>query len=89
MFAEPIIEPNCQLTRQHVHEWAGHPLSHGILVIDKAWKDPKDRGRVNDRINMARIVSQSVVDLVEDEKDPNGNSDGLGLQRLSTEFKGA
>ena len=37
----------------------------------------KDSRRVNDRINMPGLVSQSANDLVEDENDPDGEFDSL------------
>ena len=49
------------------------------LANTKVWKDAKDRRRVNDRVNMPRLVTHSADDLVEDENDPDGNFFALSL----------
>ena len=49
------------------------------LVIAKAWKDIKDRRRVNDHVNMHRFVSHYDDDLIEDENDPDGDLIGFEL----------
>ena len=47
------------------------------LAIAKAWKDAKDRRRVNDSVNIAEVVSHSEDDLIEDENAPDGDFDDL------------
>ena len=41
-----------------------------LLAIAVAWKDAKDRRRVNDRINIPGLVSHSADDLIVDENYP-------------------